>query len=105
MITGVLCITEVIHSHAFEYFCVRLETVIIKYMLKIFTSGHGFVSAFILSFLFSDVIPAVTEFEYSASALLFEAILIALHAVKIAAFILAAFAFWQLVKQSFRSRL
>lgn len=49
---GVLCIIEVIHSHAFEYFCEILEIAIIKYMLKIFTSRHDFVSAFILSFLF-----------------------------------------------------
>lgn len=45
------------------------------------------------------------QHEYSAGDSLFEATLIVLHAVKIAAFVLEACVFWQLVKQSFRSRL
>lgn len=46
--------------------------------------------------MLSQLLSHTLQFEYSASDLLFEATLIALHAVKIAAFILEALAFWQL---------
>lgn len=46
--------------------------------------------------MLSQLLSHTLQFEYSASDLLFEATLIAFHAVKIAAFILEALAFWQL---------